>query len=117
MTDSTALASLELTADSPDVVDEVYDGLRGVPGITVTAASAPVQPGEQSVALDVLTVALSSGAVTAFLQIIRVLAESRGPKFQLKVRQGKNKLEVTADTVDEVLPVIRELLDGREEGV
>lgn len=58
---------------------------------------------------------LSSGAVTAFLQIIRVLAESRGPKFQLKVRHGKNKLEVTANTVNEVLPVIRELLDGRED--
>lgn len=113
MTEDAALAELELTADGPDVIDEVYDGLRGVPGITVTAASAPAQPGDQSVALDVLTVALSSGAVTAFLQIIKVLAESRGPKFQLKIRQGKNKLEVTADTVDEVLPVVRELLDGR----
>ena len=112
MTDNTVL---ELTADSPDVVDEVYDGLRGMPGITVVAAPAPAQPGEQSVALDVLTVTLSSGAVTAFLQIIRVLAESRGPKFQLKVRHGKNKLEVTANTVNEVLPVIRELLDGRED--
>lgn len=38
MTDNTVL---ELTADSPDVVDEVYDGLRGMPGITVVAAPAP----------------------------------------------------------------------------
>jgi hypothetical protein len=57
-------------------------------------------------------VGLSSGAVTAFLQIIKVLAESRGPKFSLKIRQGKNRLEVTADNIDEVLPVIRELIDG-----
>lgn len=117
MTDTTAPPPLELTTDSPDVIDEIYDGLRGVPGITVTAASTSVQPGEQSVTSDVLMVALSSGAVTAFLQIIRVLAESRGPKFRLKIRQGKNKLEVTADTIEEALPVIRELLDGREEGV
>jgi hypothetical protein len=115
MTKGAAPAELELTADSPDVVDEMYDGLRGVPGIIVTAAPISAQPGDQSVALDVLTVALSSGAVTAFLQIIKVLAESRGPKFQLKIRQGKNRLEVTADTVDEVLPVIRRLLDGRDD--
>jgi hypothetical protein len=113
MTDNIATTEVELTADSPDDIDEVYSGLRGVPGITVTAASAPVEPGAQGAALDILMVALSSGAITAFLQIIKVLAESRGPNFSLKIRQGKNKLEVTADNVDEVLPVIRRVLDGK----
>lgn len=69
-------------------------------------------PGEQGTGLDVLTVALSSGAVTAFLQIIKVLAESRGPKFSLKMRHRKYRLEVTADNIDEAIPVIRELIDG-----
>lgn len=110
MTDKAA-RTVELTADDPEEIDEVYDGLRGVPGITVTVAPAPSVPGEQGAALDVLMVALSSGAITAFLQIIKVLAESRGPKFSLKIRQGKNKLEVTADNADEVLPVIRQLID------
>jgi hypothetical protein len=113
MTDNAARTDIELTADDPEEIDEVYDGLRGVPGITVTAVPAPSVPGEQGAALDVLMVALSSGAITAFLQIIKVLAESRGPKFSLKIRQGKNKLEVTADNVDEVLPVIRQLIDGQ----
>jgi hypothetical protein len=113
MTDNTAPAEVELTAHDPEDIDEVYDALRGVPGITATAVPAPTEPGDQGAALDVLMVALSSGAVTAFLQIIKVLAESRGPKFSLKIRQGKNKLEVTADNVDEVLPVIRELFDGQ----
>jgi Effector Associated Constant Component 1 len=112
MTDNIVPAEVELTADSPDDIDEVYDGLRGVPGITVTAVPTPGAPGDQGAVLDVLMVALSSGAVTAFLQIIKVLAESRGPKFSLKIRRGRNKLEVTADNVDEVLPVIRELLEG-----
>ncbi len=57
-------------------------------------------------------VALSSGAITAFLQIIRALAESRGPKFSLKISKGKNRLQVTADNLDEVPPVIRKLMDG-----
>lgn len=113
MTDNTAPCEVELTAGNPDDIDEVYDGLRGVPGITVTAVPAPTAPGDQGAALDVLMVALSSGAVTAFLQIIKVLADSRGPKFSLKIRQGKNKLEVTADNVDEILPVLRELIDGK----
>jgi len=101
----------EVRADNPDDFDEIYAGLRGVPGITVTAVPASAVPGEQGAALDVLTVALSSGALTAFLQIIQVLAESRGPKFRMKIRQGKNSLEVTADNLDEVLPLLRELMD------
>jgi len=111
MTKNAVPAEVEVTADDPEVIDEVYSELRGVPGIRVTAVAAPAEPGEQGAALDVLMVALSSGAVTAFLQIIKVLAESHGPKFSLKIRQGKNKLEVTADNIDEVLPVIRELMD------
>lgn len=113
MTDDAASAEVELTASNPDDIDEVYAELRGVPGIRMTAMPAPTAPGEQVAALDVLMVALSSGAVTAFLQIIKVLAESRGPKFSLKIRQGKNKLEVTADNVDEVIPVLRRLIDGQ----
>jgi len=102
---------VEVRADDPNDFAEAYVGLRGVPGITVTALPTSAGPGEQGTALDVLLVTLSSGAVTAFLQIIKVLAESRGPKFKLKIRQGKNMLEVTADNLDEVLPVLRELID------
>jgi Effector Associated Constant Component 1 len=112
MTKHAVSAEVEVTADSPEDVDELYAELRGTSGLTVTAVPAAAEPGEQGAALDVLMVGLSSGAITAFLQIIKVLAESHGPKFSLKIRQGKNKLEVTADNLDEVLPVIRELLDG-----
>jgi hypothetical protein len=106
MTENARLVEVEAgTAD-----DQLYDELRGTPGATVTAVPTPAAPGDQGVALDVLMVALSSGAVTAFLQIIKVLAESRGPKFSLKIRQGRNRLEVTADNVDEVLPLVREML-------
>lgn len=111
MTDYTVPAEVELAADSLDDLDELYAELRGAPGIAVTAVPAPAVAGEQGAAVEVLIVALSSGAVTTFLQIIRVLAESHGPKFSLKIRHGKNRLEVTADNLDEVLPVIRELMD------
>jgi hypothetical protein len=112
MTQNVMTAEVEVTAENPEDIDDVYSELRGMPGITATAAQAPTVPGEQGTALDVLVVALSSGAVTAFLQLIKVLAESHGPKFSLKIRQGKNRVEVTADNIDEVLPVIRALIDG-----
>ena len=112
MTENTVPAEVEVSADNPEDIDDVYSELRGAPGITVTAVPVSAEPGEQGAALDVLMVALSSGAVTAFLQIIKVVAESHGPKFSLKIRQGKNRLEVTADNIDDVLPVVRELLDG-----
>jgi hypothetical protein len=59
----------------------------------------------------VLLVTLSGGAITAFLQIIKVVAESRGLRFSRKIRQGKNRLEMTADNIDEVLPILQELMD------
>jgi hypothetical protein len=113
MTGNVTSAEVELTADSPDDIDEVYDGLRGIPGIRVTAIPVPTQPGDQGAALDILMVALSSGAVTAFLQIIKGARRLTRAEVQPEDTPGKNKLEVIADNVDEVLPVIRELIDGQ----
>jgi hypothetical protein len=112
MTEEFAAAEIEIQAGSREDTGGVYAALRGRSGITVRAIPAARLPGEQGVALDVLMVGLSSGAVTAFLQIIKTLAESRGPKFVLKIRRGKDKLEVTADNVDDVIPVLRELMRG-----
>jgi hypothetical protein len=113
MTEDTAPAEAEVWADDPDDTDELYTELRGVVGIAVRAAPAPVEPGEQGAALDLLTVALSSGAITAFLQIIKTIAEAKGPKFVLKIRRGRNQLKITADNLDEVEPAIRSLFGGR----
>ena len=103
---------LEISAGDPDDFDALYAELRGVAGITLEAVSAPVQAGEQGSALDLLTVACSGGAITVFLQIIKTLIESRGPGFRLKIRRGGDQLEVSAESLDEVLPLIKELLDG-----
>src|ERR1700745_4190530 len=87
VTDDADTTEFELTADGPDDFDEVYRGLRGIPGIRATALPAPSVPGEQGGAVDILLVALSSGAITAFLEIIKVIAQSRGPRFRLKIQQ------------------------------
>jgi len=106
-------AEADVWAEDPNDTDVLYSELRGVAGITVTAASAPAEPGEQGSAVDLLMVGLSSGAVTAFLQIIRAIAVSKGPKFVLNIRRGKNQLKITADNLDEVEPLIRKLFGGR----
>ena len=98
-------------ADLEDL-DAVYGELRGISGITARVVPAPVEPGDQGALADLLTVALTSGAVTAFLQILRALAESRGPGFRLKVRHGKDQVEITAHDADAGLAALRDLLDG-----
>ena len=113
MTEDAALTEAEVWADDPDDTDELYTELRGIAGITVQAAPAPAGPGEQGAALDLLTVALSSGAITAFLQIIKTIAEAKGPKFVLKIRRGRNQLKITTDNLDEVGPAIRTLFGER----
>jgi Effector Associated Constant Component 1 len=104
--------AVELSAAFPEDFDALYSELRGVSGLTVSAVPAPAEPGEQGSIVDLLTVACSGGALTVFLEIIRSLAASRGPGFVLKVRRGKDRLEITAENADEVLPLIAKLLDG-----
>jgi hypothetical protein len=47
-----------------------------------------------------------------FLQIIKTLLDSRGPSFVLKMRRGEDRLEVTSDNIDDVVPVIKEMPGG-----
>ena len=109
---SAKVGSVEFSADDIEDFEALYEELRGVPGIEVMAAPAPIVDGEQGSMLDLLTVSCSGGAVTVALQIVKALVESRGPRFSLKIRRGKDRLEVTADNIEEILPAIRELLNG-----
>jgi hypothetical protein len=101
---------IEIGAESRDGLDALFRELRGRNGIRAEAVIAPGAGDEQGTALDILTVALSGGAVTAFLEIIRTLLEARGPRFMLKIRRGRDRLEITSDTVEEALPALRALL-------
>ncbi len=114
MGESNQAEEIELSTDDLDDLDIFYAELRGLPGITVGAESPAAEDGEQGSIVDLLTVACSGGAITVFLQIIRDLVASRGPGFTLKVRRGKDRLEVTAENVEEILPLIKELLDGSD---
>ena len=113
MTGNATPVAVELTAGNLDDTYEMYAELCGVRGITVTVVPAPMHPGVQGTPPDSLSVALSSGAVSAFPQIVKVLVESRGPKFCLKIRRGQDQLHVTLDNINAALPVIRSLLDDR----
>ena len=106
------VGEVEVWAADLEDLDLLYAELRGVAGLTVTAVVASADRGDQGAVADLLTVACTSGAVTAFLQIIKVLAESRGPGFRLRIRQGKSKVEITADDPDKGLAALRDLLDG-----
>jgi catechol 2,3-dioxygenase-like lactoylglutathione lyase family enzyme len=103
---------VEFFTENPEDSEAFYDELQGVPGVHVEILPGPVAPGDQGPVLEFLTVACSGGAITVVLQIVKALVESRGPKFSLKFRRGKDRLEITAETVDEALPLLKDLLSG-----
>lgn len=105
--------TMEISAEDPEDCDVLYDELQGISGIAVEAVPAPMEPGEQGSVVDVLTVTCASGgAVAVLLGIVKSLLESQRPGFVLKVRQGNVRLKVTADTFEEVRPVLEDLLGG-----
>ncbi|MFJ8085549.1 hypothetical protein ACIQ6Y_33840 [Streptomyces sp. NPDC096205] len=105
--------AIDVSAEDPDDFDILYSELQGVSGIEADAVPVPMEPGEQGSVVDLLTVTCASGgAVAVFLGIVKSLLESRRPGFVLKVRQGNVRLKVTADTFEEVWPVLEELLGG-----
>jgi Effector Associated Constant Component 1 len=103
---------IEVRVEDADDLDAVYAELRGVAGITAQVVPAPVEPGDQGSVADLLTVACTSGAVTALLQIIKALVDSRGPGFRLRVRRGRQQVEITARDPDKGLAALKDLLDG-----
>ena len=110
--DQLARRTVEFAADDLDDLDALYAELNGTPGIVVEPVSARLEPGDQGAVLDFLTVACSGGAITVLLQIIRTLVESRDPRFVLKIRRGKDSIEVRAANLEEALPAVRAMIDG-----
>ena len=107
-----SVEAVEFSADSVEDLEAVFEELRGVPGVQVVAVSAPIADGDQGSALEFLTVACSGGAITVVLEIVKTLVESRRPHFSLKFRRGGDRVELTSDNLDEVLPLLKELLGG-----
>ena len=110
--DQPARRTVEFAADDLDNLEVLYAELHGTPGIIVEPVSSSLEPGDQGTALDFLTVACSGGAITVFLQIIRTLVESRDPRFVLKVRHGRDRIEVSAANLEEALPAVRAMISG-----
>ncbi|WP_405579711.1 hypothetical protein [Streptomyces sp. NBC_01190] len=113
MADLRSVSSFDISANTPDDFDTLYEELRGVHGLKVGVGPERMEPGDQGSVVDLLTVAcVSGGAVTVFLEIIRDLVESRRRGFALTIRHGGTTLEITADTLEEALPLLEELLGG-----
>jgi hypothetical protein len=103
---------LELSTGNLSDLEALYSELYGTSGIRVEAEFARIEPEDQGALIEFLTVSCEGGAITIFLQIVKALVDSRGPQFVLKIRHGKDRIEVNAKTIDEALPIIRALIDG-----
>jgi len=72
--------------ETDDIADLEFlqEELRAVAGIRVGAVGSEPVLGEEGAALDFLTVALSAGGgLTALIDLLRAVVESRGPAFRL----------------------------------
>lgn len=87
----------------------VYTRLCGAPGLRVTVPTATAD-GTQGGEIELITVAFTAAA--GLFKLLTAIVESRGPAFKLTIRQGRNKVELTADNVEEVAPALKELLGG-----
>jgi hypothetical protein len=112
MTAPSAAIHVEVEAGDLEDLEALYSAFRGVPRITARFTAPPAEGHELGAVADILTVALTSGALTTFLQILKTLAESRGPAFQLKIRKGKDKVEISARDPEDGLEALKDLLDG-----
>jgi Effector Associated Constant Component 1 len=102
---------IELSTEDADDLDALYSELRGHPGITVQAVFAPLEPGDQGSALDFLAVACSSGgAITVLIQILKDFTKARSSHFSLRVRNGEEEIELTAENIDRAF--LRKILDA-----
>jgi hypothetical protein len=111
VTEQAGATQVEVRAEDLDDLDALYAELRGITGITVEMTPAQAERGDQGTVVDLITVALTSGAVTAFLQIVKALTESRGPGFRLRIQNGRKKIEIDARDPDQGLDALRDLLD------
>lgn len=111
--DQAGWRTIELATDDISDLEALYADLEGTPGIAVQAVSAPLEPGDQGGGvLDFLTAACSGGAITVLLQIIQTHIESHSPGFKIKIRHGKESLEITGDNLEKALPAVRAFIDG-----
>ena len=105
--------AVEFSAGDLEDFEALYGELLGVAEVVVRPVPAVMVPGEQGSLTDLITVACASGgAVSVLLEIVKSLLDSRGPGFTLKIRRGRERLEVTAENAEEALPVLKELLGG-----
>lgn len=107
-----AAVSIDISvADSQDLIS-LYRWLRDIDGVGVDLVPRRAAPGEMGDVWEFLTVTCGSGgvAVTA-LQALRAWLESRRSTVVVKVRVPGQEVEVSAQTAEEILPILLPILD------
>ena len=81
------------------------------PGVRVTRSPGRPGPGEQG-AVDVLMIAADSSVLVAAVNVLPAFLRSRKKGISVTVTVKGNRLTVTADNAEEVIPVLDRFLDG-----
>ena len=80
------------------------------PETRISRVAGQPQPGEQG-ALDILAVLASSGGLVAAIKTLPEFLRSRRSKFSVSVKVNDEEFKLTAENVNDVLPILERILD------
>ena len=107
------LDPVEVSVSDPGELRSLREHLRRAPGVQVTQAPGAPTDGQLG-AWDVLQVAAASGgALAVAMRTLPEFVPSRRSHVTVTVKSGDDMVTVTADNVEDALPVVERMLDAR----
>lgn len=85
--------------------------LRGIPDLRVTRGSGTLGPGEQGAWDFLIVLASGSGVLGTAIMTLPEFIRSRRSGFTIRIKTKGKEVTLTADNVDETMPVLGRLLD------
>jgi hypothetical protein len=102
-------AGIELAVSDPSQLRPLREWMRGQADVNVTVSAGTPEPGELGV-LDVLSVVAGSSGVVAAVRTLPEFIRARRAGFRIEMTIRGERFILDATNVDDVLPVILELL-------
>jgi len=102
---------IEVSVSDQSQLRALHDWLRAIPAVSVARRSGDPGSGELGT-LDYLTVLASSGGLIAAIKILPEFLRSRRAGLSITVKAKGKEVSIDATNVDDVMPILRSVLDA-----
>jgi hypothetical protein len=103
--------SIRVSVSNPAEIGALEERFRQVPGVQVGREAEAPGPGELGGAVDVVTAVASSGGLITLIRTIPGYLRARRSGLSLHTVIKGKPFTLTAENVDDVMPIIERLLD------